>query len=77
MSDEEELLNNTSTRLTGRNGNILLVDCLGATTNSEEECSYASDFEDYNNQCDTLFEGVPSCINSSEKGMPYAKYVRK
>lgn len=69
LSDEDDLPNITSDRLCSLNGNILsTVECLGATTNSEEECSYASDFDDYNNQCDTLFEGVPSCINSSEKG---------
>lgn len=68
VSDEDDLSNPSIGRVASLNGNILsTVECLGATTNSEEECSYASCLEDYN-QCDSLFEGVPSCINSSEKG---------
>lgn len=46
-------------------------ECNGATTNSEEECSYSSELDDITSNYDDKFEythEVPSCIYSSDKG---------
>lgn len=45
------------------------VDCMGTTTNSEEECSYSSELDDPfdNNQVEQTHE-IPTCIYSSDTG---------
>lgn len=74
--DDIEVMNHV--HLTTHNDDVIpdVVDCFGATTNSEEDCSYASDLEDFNNQCESTMDTVPSCINSSEKGFIETKLIR-
>lgn len=70
VSDEDDIQVMNRVHLSSQSDDVIpdVVDCFGATTNSEEDCSYASDLEDFNNQCESTIDTVPSCINSSEKG---------